>query len=128
MKSKALSMVMSSVAKKEAFSSQSRRKAPKMSSQNPGFSSKVKAKKMPSSGVNKKSRSVRKRVRFAKKGTNGDYKSQTIYMPIQQASNGKSAEAIVVKKEENANANKVDVTDVKIVEKRKILSSRSPKP
>ena len=38
-------------------------------------------------------------------------------MPIQQASNGKSAEAIVVKKEENANANKVDVKKVKIVEK-----------
>ena len=53
--------------------------------------------------------------RFVKKGkgTNGD-KSQTIYMPIQQASDGKSAEAIVVKKE---NADKVDVTNVKIAEK-----------
>jgi len=38
-------------------------------------------------------------------------------MPIQQASNGKSAEAIVVKNEEIANANKVDVKNVKIVEK-----------
>ena len=41
---------------------------------------------------------------------------QTIYMPIQQASNGKTAEAIVVKNDESAK-NKVDVTDVKIVEK-----------
>jgi len=49
--------------------------------------------------------------RFAKKGTNDDGKSQTIYMPIKQAPNGKSAEAIVVKKE---NADKVDVTNVKI--------------
>ena len=38
-------------------------------------------------------------------------------MPIQQTSNGKSAEAIVVKKEENANANKVDVKNVKLFEK-----------
>ena len=54
--------------------------------------------------------------RFVKKGTNGD-KSQTIYMPIKQASDGKTAaaEAIVVKKENNEN--KVDVADVKIVEK-----------
>ena len=43
-------------------------------------------------------------------------RSQTIYMPIQQASNGKSAEALVVKKEKTANANKVDVTNVKIIE------------
>ena len=50
------------------------------------------------------------------KGTNGDM-SQTIYMPILQGSDGKSAEAIVVKKEEIANANKVDVKNVKIVEK-----------
>ena len=49
--------------------------------------------------------------RFIKKGTNGD-KSQVIYMPIQQASDGKTAEAIVVKKENNEN--KVDVADVKI--------------
>ena len=41
---------------------------------------------------------------------------QTIYMPIQQASNGETAEAIVVKNDESAK-NKVDVTDVKIVEK-----------
>ena len=41
---------------------------------------------------------------------------QTIYMPIQQASNGKTAEAIVVKNDESAK-HKVDVTDVKIVEK-----------
>ena len=88
-----------------------------MSSRNPGLSLKVKAKKMPS-GVDKKSRSIRKKVRFSKKGKNSADKSQTIYMPIQQASDGKSAEAIVVKKEENANANKVDVnvTHVKIVE------------
>ena len=41
---------------------------------------------------------------------------QTIYMPIQQASNGKTAEAIVVKNDESAK-NKVDVTDVEIIEK-----------
>ena len=52
--------------------------------------------------------------RFVKKGTNRD-KAQTIYMPIQQASDGKTAEAIVFKKEKNAD--KVDVADVKIVEK-----------
>ena len=108
MKSKALPFVMSSLAKKEAFASSSRKKAPNMSSQNSGFSLKIKAKKMTSSGADKKSRSTRKRVKFAKKGTNGGDKSQTIYMPIQQTSNGKSAEAIVVKKEENANANKVE--------------------
>ena len=39
-----------------------------------------------------------------------------IYMPIQQASNGKTAEAIVIKNDESAK-NKADVTDVKIVEK-----------
>ena len=115
MKRKALPFVMSSVAKKEAFAAaaSSKRKTPKMSSPHPGFSLKIRAKKLPSSGVDKKSRSIRKRVRFAKKGTNGDDKSQTIYMPIQQASNGKSAEAIVVKKEENTNA-EVDVKKVKI--------------
>ena len=44
--------------------------------------------------------------------------SQTIYMPIQQASssNGKTAEAIVVSSNEKE-ANKAGVTDVKIVEK-----------
>jgi len=47
------------------------------------------------------------------KGTNGDM-SQTIYMPILQGSDGKSAEAIVVKKE---NADKVDVPNIKIAEK-----------
>ena len=111
---KGLPFVMPSVAKKEAFAAaaSSRRKTPKMSSPHPGFSLKIRAKKMPSSGVDKKSRSIRKRVRFAKKGTNGDDKSETIYMPIQQASNGKSAEAIVVKKEENTNA-EVDVKKVK---------------
>ena len=119
MKSKALPFMMSSLTKKEALASSSRKKTPKMSSQNSGFSLKIKAKKMHSSGADKKSRSIRKRVKFAKKGTNGGDKSQTIYMPIQQTSNtnGKSAEAIVVKKEENANANKVNVKDVKIVEK-----------
>ena len=41
---------------------------------------------------------------------------KTIYMPIQQASNGKTAEAIVIKNEESAK-DKADVTEVKIVEK-----------
>ena len=41
---------------------------------------------------------------------------KTIYMPIQQASNGKTAEAIVIKNDETAK-DKADVTDVKIVEK-----------
>ena len=131
---------MSSVAKKDALplASSSERKA--LKSQNPGFSLKIKAMKMPSSGSDKKARSIRKRKykrssaslenkssqkivrardaggRFSKKGTNGDGKSQTIYMPIKQAPNpnGKSAEAIVVKKE---NTDKVDVSSVKIVEK-----------
>ena len=114
MKSNALPLVMSSVTKKEAFASPSRRKAPKLSSRNPGFSLKIKAKKMSSSGVDKKSKSIQKMVRFAKKGKNGNGKSQTVYMPIKQNSHGKSAEAIVVKKEGNANANKVDVMKVKI--------------
>jgi len=137
MKSKAL-LMSSSVAKKESLAASSRRKA--LKSQNPGFSLKIKAMKMPSSGSDKKkSRSIQKRRfkrsraslknksspkmvrardatgRFVKKGkgTNGDM-SQTIYMPILQGSDGKSAEAIVVKKE---NADKVDVTNVKIAEK-----------
>jgi len=114
MKSNALPFVMSSVAKKEAFAFPSKRKAPKLSSRNPGFSLKIKAKKMSSSGVDKKSKSIQKRVRFAKKGKNGNGKSQTVYMPIKQNSHGKSAEAIVVKKEGNANATKVDVMKVKI--------------
>ena len=132
MKSKAL-LMSSSVTKKESLAASSRRKA--LKSQNPGFSLKIKAMKMPSSGSDKKARSIRKRKfkrssaslenkssqkmvrardaggRFAKKGTNDDGKSHTIYMPIKQAPNGKSAEAIVVKKE---NADKVDVTNVKI--------------
>ena len=41
---------------------------------------------------------------------------KTIYMPIQQASNGQTAEAIVIKNDESAK-NKADVTDVKLVEK-----------
>ena len=41
---------------------------------------------------------------------------KTIYMPIQQGSNGKTAEAIVIKNEESAK-DKADVIDVKIVEK-----------
>ena len=45
-----------------------------------------------------------------------DGAQKTIYMPIQQASNGKTAEAIVIKNDESAK-NKADVTDVKIVEK-----------
>ena len=55
------------------------------------------------------------RSRFAKKGTKGAEKSQTIYMPIQQATDGKTAEAVVVNDEKEAH--KVDVTNVKIVEK-----------
>ena len=39
------------------------------------------------------------RDRFAKKGIKGAEQSQTIFMPIQQASNGKTAEAIVVSNE-----------------------------
>ena len=49
-----------------------------------------------------------------KKGEAGKAQ-KTIYMPI-QASNGKTAEAIVIKNDESAK-NKADVTDVKIVEK-----------
>ena len=45
----------------------------------------------------------------------GGKAQKTIYMPI-QASNGKTAEAIVIKNDESAK-NKADVTDVKIVEK-----------
>ena len=41
---------------------------------------------------------------------------KTIYMPIQQGSNGQTAEAIVIKNDETAK-DKADVTDVKIVEK-----------
>ena len=106
----------------------------------PGFSLKVKAKKLSSSDAKKKSRSIQRRGfkrssasmenknsqkivrardtkgRYTKKGTQGDKaQTQTIYMPIKQASDGKSAEAIVVKKEKNAN--KVDVTDVKLEKK-----------
>ena len=50
--------------------------------------------------------------RFVKGSQGGE--SKIIFMPIQQATNGKTAEAIVVKKE---NADKVDVSNVKIVEK-----------
>ena len=42
--------------------------------------------------------------------------SQTIFMPIQQASDAETAEAIVVNKENSAK-DKVDVKDIKIVEK-----------
>ena len=57
------------------------------------------------------------RGRFTKKGMDGAEQSKTLYMPmpIQQASNGKTAEAIVVSNEKEAN--KDGVTDVKIVEK-----------
>ena len=65
------------------------------------------AKKMPSSA--KKSSSTKKKDKVG-----GAQKK--IFMPIQQALNGKTAEAIVIKNEEIAN-NKADVTDVKIVEK-----------
>ena len=41
--------------------------------------------------------------------------SQTIYMPIKQSSNGKTAEAIIIKKDKADND--VDVKDVKILEK-----------
>ena len=57
--------------------------------------------------------------RFAKKtrtSVNKDSSTKTIYMPIQQGSNGKTAEAIFIKNDESAK-NKADVTDVKIVEK-----------
>ncbi len=43
--------------------------------------------------------------------------TQTFYMPIHQASDGKTAEAIVVNNEKGANKADVDVKDVKIVEK-----------
>ena len=87
-----------------------------------------------SSGAQKKSRSIRNRAskrspmkksgsqnvvraRDAKgrftKGSQRD-ESKIIFMPIQQASDGKTAEAIVVVQDEK---DKVDVTDVKIVEK-----------
>ena len=52
---------------------------------------------------------------FNKKGEVGGAQ-KTIYMPIQQGSNGKTAEAIVIKNDETAK-DKADVTDVKIVEK-----------
>merc|ERR1712078_607051 len=118
-------LIMQSVAREETLASSSTNKA----SQNPGFSLKIKAKKISSSssGAQKKARSIQKKRgfkrsgasmenkssqkmvrardaegRFIKKGTNGD-KSQVIYMPIQQASDGKTAEAIVVKKENNDN-------------------------
>ena len=64
------------------------------------------AKKMPSR-VMKSSSTKKDEVGGAQK---------TIYMPIQQASNGKTAEAIVIKNDETAKKNP-DVTDVKIVEK-----------
>jgi len=41
--------------------------------------------------------------------------SQTIYMPIKKSSNGKTAEAIIIKKDEADND--VEVKDVKILEK-----------
>ena len=50
--------------------------------------------------------------RFVKGSQGGE--SKIIFMPIQQASDGKTAEAIVVVQNEK---DKVDVTDVKIVEK-----------
>ena len=49
------------------------------------------------------------------KDTQGN-ESQTIFMPIQQTSDAKTAEAIVVNKE-NSEKDKVDVKDIKIVEK-----------
>ena len=89
-----------------------------------------------SPGAQKKSRSIRKssskrspmkktgsqnvvRYRDAKgrfvKGSQSD-ESKIIFMPIQQASDGKTAEAIVVKNEDSAK-DKADVTGVMIVEK-----------
>ena len=55
------------------------------------------------------------RGRFTKKGTEVAEKSPTIFMPIQQTSDSKTAEAIVVSNEKEEN--KAGVTDVKIVEK-----------
>ena len=60
------------------------------------------------------------RGRFVEKSSTNKGKvsgaQKTIFMPIQQDSNGKTAEAIVIKNEESAK-NEADVTDVKIVEK-----------
>ena len=53
---------------------------------------------------------------FSAKKEEAGKAQKIIYMPIQQASNGETAEAIVIKNEESAK-NKADVTDVKIVEK-----------
>ena len=47
---------------------------------------------------------------------NDKSESPTIFMPIQQASDAKTAEAIVVNKENGAK-DRVDVKDIKIVEK-----------
>ena len=141
MKSKA--QMMPSVTKREALTSASSSgtRASTMKSSNPRFSLKINAMKMSPGEAKKKSRPIqRKRVSFkksaaslskssknmirardakgkfvAKKGTKGAEKSETIYMQIQQASNGKTAKAIVVKNEKGAN--KADVKDVKIVEK-----------
>ena len=134
MKSKA--QMMPSVTKREALTSASSSgtRASTMKSSNPRFSLKINAMKMSPGEAKKKSRPIqRKRVSFkksaaflsksmirardakgkfvAKKGTKGAEKSETIYMPIQQASNGKTAEAIVVNNEKGAN--KADVKDVK---------------
>ena len=126
------------VTKRDGLASAS--SASKMKSSNPRFSLKINAMKVSPGGATKKSRSIQKKVSFkrsaaslsknsknmirardpkgrfvAKEAVKGAKKSQTIFMPIQQASNGKSAEAIVVKNEKKGNM--ADVTDVKIVEK-----------
>ena len=48
-------------------------------------------------------------------GSSASNETQTIYMPIKQSSNGKTAEAIIIKKDEDDKG--VDVKDVKILEK-----------
>ena len=73
--------------------------------------SNLKSKSKKASGSGKLDRDAEK----SKPGQAQAGAKQTIYMPIQQASNGETAEAIVVKNDESAK-NKVDVTDVKIVE------------
>ena len=74
------------------------------------------------SGAKNRSRSVKssrktsstKKNSSTTKGEEGGA-HKTIYMPIQQASNGKTAEAIVIKNDESSK-NKTDVTEVTIVE------------
>ena len=122
MKSNAL--MKSSMTKRDALASSSKRKIPQVESRNPRFSLKINAVKM-SPGGKKKLRSIQKEFslksrasdakgKITPKGSTGAEKSQTIYMPIQQDNDGKTAEAIVVNNANDKKARKVDVTDVKI--------------